>query len=39
MGYFGENPFFEFPLFGKRAMEAIVTLNIYPKLQHRALNF
>jgi CoA-transferase family III len=40
MGYFGENPFFEFPLFREtRDGRHIVTLNIYPKLQHRALNF
>jgi len=40
MGYFGENPFFDFPLFREtRDGRHIVTLNIYPKLQRRALNF
>src|SRR6202040_4487801 len=40
MGFFEENPFFMFPLFREtRDGRHVVTLNIYPKLRHRALNF
>ena len=40
MGFFDKNPFFEFPLFRKtRDGRHVVTLNFYPKLHQRALNF
>jgi crotonobetainyl-CoA:carnitine CoA-transferase CaiB-like acyl-CoA transferase len=40
MGVFENNPFFEFPLFREtRDARHVVTLNIYPKLHQRALNF
>src|SRR5579859_3975446 len=40
MGFFDNNPFFKFPLFrGTRDGRHVVTLNFYPKLHQRALNF
>ncbi|HMG84162.1 MAG TPA: CoA transferase [Terracidiphilus sp.] len=40
MGFFDKNPFFEFPLFREtRDGRHVVTLNFYPKLHQRALNF
>jgi len=40
MGFLEENPFFAFPLFREtRDGRHVVTLNFYPKLRHRALNF
>jgi crotonobetainyl-CoA:carnitine CoA-transferase CaiB-like acyl-CoA transferase len=40
MGFFEENPFFTFPLFREtRDGRHVVTLNFYPKLRHRAMNF
>jgi crotonobetainyl-CoA:carnitine CoA-transferase CaiB-like acyl-CoA transferase len=40
MGAFENNPFFKFPLFREtRDGRHVVTLNIYPKLHQRALNF
>jgi crotonobetainyl-CoA:carnitine CoA-transferase CaiB-like acyl-CoA transferase len=40
MGFFDNNPFFEFPLFREtRDGRHVVTLNFYPKLHQRALNF
>src|ERR1700756_1161898 len=40
MGFFDNNPFFKFPLFREtRDGRHIVTLNFYPKLHQRALNF
>jgi crotonobetainyl-CoA:carnitine CoA-transferase CaiB-like acyl-CoA transferase len=40
MGYFDNNPFFSFPLFREtRDGRHVVTLNFYPKLHQRALNF
>jgi crotonobetainyl-CoA:carnitine CoA-transferase CaiB-like acyl-CoA transferase len=40
MGFFDNSPFFKFPLFREtRDGRHVVTLNIYPKLHQRALNF
>jgi crotonobetainyl-CoA:carnitine CoA-transferase CaiB-like acyl-CoA transferase len=40
MGFFENSPFFKFPLFREtRDGRHVVTLNIYPKLHQRALNF
>jgi crotonobetainyl-CoA:carnitine CoA-transferase CaiB-like acyl-CoA transferase len=40
MGFFDNNPFFTFPLFREtRDGRHVVTLNFYPKLHQRALNF
>jgi crotonobetainyl-CoA:carnitine CoA-transferase CaiB-like acyl-CoA transferase len=40
MGCFDNNPFFQFPLFREtRDGRHVVTLNFYPKLDQRALNF
>jgi crotonobetainyl-CoA:carnitine CoA-transferase CaiB-like acyl-CoA transferase len=40
MGFFDNNPFFKFPLFREtRDGRHVVTLNFYPKLHQRALNF
>jgi crotonobetainyl-CoA:carnitine CoA-transferase CaiB-like acyl-CoA transferase len=40
LGIFDKNPFFEFPLFREtRDGRHVVTLNFYPKLHQRALNF
>src|ERR1700723_4076538 len=40
MGCFDNNPFFQFPLFREtRDGRHVVTLNFYPKLHQRALNF
>jgi crotonobetainyl-CoA:carnitine CoA-transferase CaiB-like acyl-CoA transferase len=40
MGAFDKNPFFEFPLFREtRDGRHVVSLNFYPKLYQRALNF
>jgi crotonobetainyl-CoA:carnitine CoA-transferase CaiB-like acyl-CoA transferase len=40
MGFFDNSPFFKFPLFREtRDGRHVVTLNFYPKLLQRALNF
>jgi crotonobetainyl-CoA:carnitine CoA-transferase CaiB-like acyl-CoA transferase len=40
IGFFDNNPFFKFPLFREtRDGRHVVTLNFYPKLHQRALNF
>ncbi len=40
MGFFENNPFFKFPLFREtRDGRHVVTLNFYPQLHQRALNF